>query len=95
MAATVYLVLAMRRPDFNAAAVQPHLDFLDALRAQGRLQLTGGFADGSGGARWVGTTAGTVGNVWFPTGLLVSMNNPLWSYIHKGTGGHLSILSHP
>ncbi|MDV0440738.1 YciI family protein [Xanthomonas sacchari] len=47
---TVYLVLAMRRPDFDAAAVQPHLAFLDALRAQGRLQLTGGFADGSGGA---------------------------------------------
>ncbi|MBB5884543.1 hypothetical protein J7373_06405 [Xanthomonas sp. A2111] len=47
---TLYLVLAMRRPDFDAAAVQPHLAFLDALRAQGRLQLTGGFADGSGGA---------------------------------------------
>ncbi|MCC4591825.1 YciI family protein [Xanthomonas campestris pv. cannae] len=47
---TVYLVLAVRRPDFDAAAVQPHLAFLDALRAQGRLQLTGGFADGSGGA---------------------------------------------
>ena len=50
MAGTVYLVLAMRRPDFNAAAVQPHLDFLDALRAQGQLQLTGGFSDGTGGA---------------------------------------------
>jgi len=43
-------VLAMRRPDFNDAAVQPHRDFLDALQAQGKLQLTGGFADGSGGA---------------------------------------------
>lgn len=47
---TLYLVLAMRRPDFDAAAVQPHLAFLDALRAQDRLHLTGGFADGSGGA---------------------------------------------
>ncbi len=50
MAGTVYLVLAARRPDFDAAAVQPHLDFLEALRAQGRLQLTGGFTDGTGGA---------------------------------------------
>jgi len=50
MSATVYLVLAMRRPQFDTAAVQPHLAFLDALRAEGRLQLTGGFADGSGGA---------------------------------------------
>ncbi|WP_367382727.1 YciI family protein [Stenotrophomonas cyclobalanopsidis] len=50
MAGTVYLVLAMRRPDFNVAAVQPHLDFLDALRERGQLQLTGGFSDGTGGA---------------------------------------------
>ena len=50
MAGTVYLVLAMRRPDVNAAAVQPHLDFLDALRDRGQLQLTGGFSDGTGGA---------------------------------------------
>ncbi|WP_303636110.1 MULTISPECIES: YciI family protein [Stenotrophomonas] len=50
MAATVYLVLAMRRPDFNPAAVQPHRDFLDALQADGKLHLTGGFTDGSGGA---------------------------------------------
>lgn len=50
MAGTVYLVLAMRLPGFTDAVVQPHRDFLDALRAEGRLQLTGGFADGSGGA---------------------------------------------
>lgn len=50
MAGVVYLVLAMRRADFNAAAVQPHIAFLDALRAEGKLQLTGGFSDGSGGA---------------------------------------------
>lgn len=30
--------------------VQPHLDFLDALRAAGQLELTGGFSDRSGGA---------------------------------------------
>ncbi|MCC8535881.1 YciI family protein [Xanthomonas axonopodis pv. poinsettiicola] len=47
---TLYLVLAMRLPSFDDAAIQPHRDFLDALRAQGRLHLTGGFTDGSGGA---------------------------------------------
>lgn len=50
MAGTVYLVLAMRLPGFTDAVVQRHRDFLDALQAEGRLQLTGGFADGSGGA---------------------------------------------
>ncbi|TPD71673.1 hypothetical protein FJP69_06895 [Stenotrophomonas maltophilia] len=50
MAGTVYLVLATRLPGFTDAVVQPHRDFLDALQAEGRLQLTGGFADGSGGA---------------------------------------------
>lgn len=50
MAGTVYLVMAMRRPDFDPAAVQPHIAFLDELRAAGQLQLTGGFSDGSGGA---------------------------------------------
>lgn len=48
--ATRYLVLAMRQPDFPADAVQPHRDFLDALRAAGQLELTGGFSDGRGGA---------------------------------------------
>ncbi|PPU76761.1 MULTISPECIES: YciI family protein [Xanthomonas] len=47
---TLYLVLAMRLPSFNDAAIQPHRDFLEALRAQGKLHLTGGFTDGSGGA---------------------------------------------
>jgi len=50
MSGTRYLVMAMRLPGFQPSAVQPHLEFLDALRAQGRLQLTGGFSDGSGGA---------------------------------------------
>ncbi|WP_237376993.1 YciI family protein, partial [Xanthomonas perforans] len=43
-------VLALRKPGFPADVVQPHLDFLDALRAAGQLELTGGFSDRSGGA---------------------------------------------
>jgi uncharacterized protein YciI len=45
-----YLVMAMRRPDFDPAIVQPHKDFLEGLRAGGRLELSGGFSDKSGGA---------------------------------------------
>ena len=45
-----YLVVAVRRPDFDEAAVAPHLAFLDELRARGQLAMTGGFADRSGGA---------------------------------------------
>ncbi len=45
-----YLVMAMRRPDFDPAVGPPHLAFLDALRADGMLAMTGGFSDGSGGA---------------------------------------------
>ncbi|PPT78895.1 hypothetical protein XaplCFBP3122_01600 [Xanthomonas arboricola pv. populi] len=48
--ATRYLVLAMRKPDFPADVVPPHLEFLQALRASGQLELTGGFSDRSGGA---------------------------------------------
>ena len=47
---TRYLVLALRRPDFDEAAIAPHLAFLDDLRARGQLAMTGGFADRSGGA---------------------------------------------
>lgn len=50
MAGTLYLVLAMRRPDFDTSVVAPHIAFLDDLRAAGQLHLTGGFSDGSGGA---------------------------------------------
>lgn len=46
----LYLVMAMRKPSFDDAVIAPHKAFLDALRAQGRLHLTGGFSDGSGGA---------------------------------------------
>ncbi|GHH55577.1 MULTISPECIES: YciI family protein [Gammaproteobacteria] len=45
-----YLVLAMRKPDFDEAVVAPHQAFLDDLRARGLLVLTGGFSDKSGGA---------------------------------------------
>lgn len=45
-----YLVMAMRRPGFDPAIVQPHLDFLHGLRTGGVLELSGGFADKSGGA---------------------------------------------
>ncbi|AKC85590.1 YciI family protein [Pseudoxanthomonas suwonensis] len=47
---TYYLVLAMRRPEFDEAVVAPHLAWLDDLRARGLLALTGGFGDRSGGA---------------------------------------------
>ena len=47
---TRYLVLAMRKPGFSDEAIAPHLAFLDALRAEGKLELTGGFSDRSGGA---------------------------------------------
>jgi uncharacterized protein YciI len=48
--ATRYLVMAMRKPDFSDEVIAPHLAFLDALRAKGKLEMTGGFSDKSGGA---------------------------------------------
>jgi uncharacterized protein YciI len=45
-----YLIMAMRRPQFDPAMVQPHLDFLEGLRAGGTLELSGGFSDKTGGA---------------------------------------------
>jgi uncharacterized protein YciI len=45
-----YLVMALRKPGFDAAVVAPHRAFLDDLRVQGRLELTGAFSDQSGGA---------------------------------------------
>ena len=58
--ASRYLVLLMRRPGFDEALVAPHIAFLDELRAQGLLELNGGFGDRSGGAyllRGVGSLA--------------------------------------
>lgn len=45
-----YLVMAMRKPNFSEAVVAPHLAFLDDLRQAGKLEMTGGFSDKSGGA---------------------------------------------
>ena len=45
-----YLVMAMRRPTFDPSMVQPHKDYLEGLRAGGRIELCGGFSDQSGGA---------------------------------------------
>lgn len=45
-----YLVLALRNPDFDPAVVEPHQAFLGELRAAGKLELAGPFADKSGGA---------------------------------------------
>jgi len=45
-----YHVLALRKRDFPADVVQPHLEFLDTLRAAGQLELAGGSSDGSGSA---------------------------------------------
>ncbi|MBA2079023.1 YciI family protein [Rhodanobacter sp. PCA2] len=45
-----YLVMLMRRPQCDPAAVQLHRDFLEALRAQGRNEMSGPFGDKSGGA---------------------------------------------
>jgi uncharacterized protein YciI len=45
-----YLILAMRRPHFDTAVVPLHQAFLDRLREQGRVELSGPFADKSGGA---------------------------------------------
>jgi uncharacterized protein YciI len=45
-----YLVIAMRRPQFDPAAGQAHQEFLQGLRNGGSLELTGPFTDKSGGA---------------------------------------------
>jgi uncharacterized protein YciI len=45
-----YLVLLIRRPGLDPAVVPLHLAFLDELREQGRIELSGGFSDSSGGA---------------------------------------------
>ena len=45
-----YLVMAMRKPEFSDEVIAPHLAFLDELRSAGKLEMTGGFSDKSGGA---------------------------------------------
>jgi uncharacterized protein YciI len=45
-----YLVLTLRKPAFDPAAIEPHYAYLDALRARGQLELAGPFTDRTGGA---------------------------------------------
>lgn len=45
-----YLILLIRRPHLDPAVVPLHLAFLEGLREEGRLELSGGFSDKSGGA---------------------------------------------
>jgi uncharacterized protein YciI len=45
-----YLVLVMRRPQFDPAVVPRHQQFLAELREQGRNEMSGPFGDKSGGA---------------------------------------------
>ena len=45
-----YLVMVMRLPQFDTEQIGPHREFLDGLRAQARLELSGGFGDKTGGA---------------------------------------------
>ena len=45
-----YLVLTLRRADFDHAVLPKHYAFLEQLRSEGRLEQSGAFTDGSGGA---------------------------------------------
>ena len=45
-----YLVIAIRCAHFDPAVVPLHMQFLEDLRAQGRIELSGPFGDKSGGA---------------------------------------------
>jgi uncharacterized protein YciI len=45
-----YLILLVRLPHLDPAVLPLHLAFLDGLREQGRVELSGGFSDKSGGA---------------------------------------------
>jgi uncharacterized protein YciI len=45
-----FLVMLMRRPQLDPAVIPLHQQFLHALREQGRNEMSGAFADRSGGA---------------------------------------------
>ena len=45
-----FLVLTLRRPEFDPAVIAPHYAHLDRLRADGVLALAGPFPDRTGGA---------------------------------------------
>lgn len=42
--------MVMRNATFQQAAVEKHHEFLDQLRKEGKLEMTGSFGDKSGGA---------------------------------------------
>ena len=52
-----YLILAMRNPSFDPDVVEAHHRFLDALRIQDRVELSGHFTDWSGGASLLGAAS--------------------------------------
>lgn len=45
-----FLIMAMRTPQFQASAIEPHHRFLETLRQSGQLELAGPFTDKTGGA---------------------------------------------
>jgi uncharacterized protein YciI len=45
-----YLVLTIHKPSFQAAAGHEHHTFMDRLRAEGKVEMSGPFTDRSGGA---------------------------------------------
>jgi uncharacterized protein YciI len=45
-----YLVITMRKPEFDGTVVPAHWEFLEDLRTRGILEQAGGFTDKSGGA---------------------------------------------
>lgn len=45
-----YLVTTIRTPQFQASVIDAHYAFLDQLRQQGKLELSGPFTDKSDGA---------------------------------------------
>ncbi|HEY5753553.1 MAG TPA: YciI family protein [Chthoniobacterales bacterium] len=45
-----YLILTVRKPTFNESVLPDHFTFLDGLRGRGKVELSGGFTDKTGGA---------------------------------------------
>ncbi len=45
-----YLVTTFRTPQFQTSVIDDHYAFLDHLRQEGKLELSGPFTDKSGGA---------------------------------------------
>ena len=45
-----YLVMTIRTPEFQPSVIEAHLSFLEHLRRQGILELSGPFTDKTGGA---------------------------------------------